>query len=490
MKGKSTFNIRDSFEVTKKKPEMGIDYEENADTFVIYNVPILAEMVQTYEDGYAYKKADEILKVNVDQIPLTLVEDEPTHPEAIVNSNTYGKRNVIVGYMSEPVRAKDKKSLTKRYADFVLYNTPKIQALKDEYIAGNYVDTSVGFEFNKDVTPGEFLDQKYDYIQRDIKLDHNAILIDIYGNKGIGRMPSPIGGIGADSITCDQKIKGVIDKIKSQLKTDNPDLVNNDIISLIDSDLWDLAWLENPLTSPNDNQRQLIELSDDLIKSNKDVNDNNVYSVISNNLWRMRTKDSVSSDNIKSVKDAITRFEKVTLNSDTKKQFQDHLFNHLDKYNKGENNMANDELQKKYDALVIDNDALKKKVADSKDAGIQSKLDSAVSDSAKIKVDLKDTQDKLKVSEDALKVFTDKEDEAFSKVKEAVDEKYKDVLDGAEMQKDWYQKKFDEMNKAKGNKENSRDIGSDMLRGVESAKNEAGRINTYLGKDKTKDKKN
>ena len=181
-----------------KVPVKDVDYIETVDTFTIFNVPILATMTQQYSDGIALKDTEEILKVEVDQVPLTLVDYAPTHPNHLVKSNTFEKKDVIVGMMSEPSMSKTR-SPTKRYADFILFKTPKINALIDAYLSGSYIDTSIGFYSENDHTPGEFLGQKYDYIQRNIKLDHNTILIDRNGNRSTGRMPSPIGGIGADS---------------------------------------------------------------------------------------------------------------------------------------------------------------------------------------------------------------------------------------------------------------------------------------------------
>lgn len=226
---------KDTIRFSGKVPVKGKHFEETEDTFTIFDVPILAEMVQYYPGkGNAYKKADEILKVEVNNIPLTIVDNSPTHPDHLAGLNTLGKRDVVVGYMSEPSKTESKKSDTKRYADFVLYNTPKIDALKREYLAGNFIDTSIGFMSEDDETPGEFLGMKYDFIQTNIVLDHNAILIDRNGNFGIGRMPSPIGGIGADSIDINHggKIK-MSEELQKQV--DSLTKVNEELKKELDS---------------------------------------------------------------------------------------------------------------------------------------------------------------------------------------------------------------------------------------------------------------
>jgi ATP-dependent Lon protease len=182
------------------KPVKDVDYVETDSTFTILNVPILAEMVQYYTGyGYALKANDEIQKVDVTNVPLTMVDEEPTHPEHLAELKSEEKARVTVGYMSEPSRPKEDRSATKRYADFILYKTPKGRVVIDTYLGGKLIDTSIGFKSREDYTPGMWNGQKYDFVQRDIVLDHNAILIDRAGNIGVGRMPTPIGGIGADS---------------------------------------------------------------------------------------------------------------------------------------------------------------------------------------------------------------------------------------------------------------------------------------------------
>lgn len=242
---RATDNLQ--IESLKKIPIPGIDYIETDDTFTIFNVPILAEMTQRYDEGIALKSADEILKVEVDNIPLTIVDHAPTHPKDLLEElDTLDKSEVQIGFMSEPSRPKATASDTKRYADFVFFQTPKIDALKEEYKDGKKIDTSIGFKFAYDWTPGELNGQKYDFIQTNITLDHNAVLISRDGNIGTGRMPSPIGGIGAD-----MKMKGKAKDLNSEataeiqamankINQDNPDMNLDDAYVLIQNQIWDL----------------------------------------------------------------------------------------------------------------------------------------------------------------------------------------------------------------------------------------------------------
>ena len=48
----------------------------------------------------------------------------------------------------------------------------------DKIKSGQLKDNSIGFSCDKDVTPGEFQGQKYDYVQRNICIDHLAAPIE------------------------------------------------------------------------------------------------------------------------------------------------------------------------------------------------------------------------------------------------------------------------------------------------------------------------
>lgn len=197
-----------------------IDYELTEDTILIHNVPIVAEMVQEYNDGYAYKPFDVIKNIEVEQVPLTLISDSPSHPDKHLEFMRSGeKAGTIVGFMTEPSKPKsgqDKQK--KRYADLVIYRTPKTKSLEEDIVSGEKIDTSIGFQFEQLDISGNFNGQNYDYIQSNIKLDHNALLIDANGNKGIGRMPNPIGGIGADEIKKNNEVNKKMEKDPKKLQ--------------------------------------------------------------------------------------------------------------------------------------------------------------------------------------------------------------------------------------------------------------------------------
>jgi Uncharacterized protein conserved in bacteria (DUF2213) len=75
----------------------------------------------------------------------------------------------------------------------------------DKIRTGQLKNNSIGFSCDKDVTPGEFQGQKYDYVQRNICIDHLAAPIEQ------GRCPSPYCGINVDSVEDDKPIVEVND---------------------------------------------------------------------------------------------------------------------------------------------------------------------------------------------------------------------------------------------------------------------------------------
>lgn len=56
-------------------------------------------------------------------------------------------------------------------------------------------DVSIGFVYTEDWTPGEWNGQKYDFIQRDIVINHVAVGVPK------GRCPSPLCGLSVDMAT-------------------------------------------------------------------------------------------------------------------------------------------------------------------------------------------------------------------------------------------------------------------------------------------------
>lgn len=203
------------------------DFEVSDKAVTIFNVPLTGEIVQPYSDGVAYKPAEEILAVDVKNTPISflhpskLVDNMPTEQAA---DNTYGM-------LKKPSlkRKKSKISKDKLYSDMIIFrNDAKVDMLINKLERGEGVDVSIGFRYKQDNTPGSFDGQNYDYIQRNIELDHLAILMDDQGFIHQGRASFQAGyGIGNDSrdekmsnekiVQDNAEMKVQIDSIKSEM---------------------------------------------------------------------------------------------------------------------------------------------------------------------------------------------------------------------------------------------------------------------------------
>lgn len=178
--------------------KVSIDYSEidskiirDDDEWLVKPIVIAAEIVQEYEDGKAYKAADELKEMYeyakiAGSKPIKVLEHPGVDTDYLLkrNSDTYG-----------------------RVENFRVETTPRFRIIADgwwnkkvtpkeviEDIRSNKMrDCSIGFTFTPDNTSGEWNGQHYDYKQTHIFLDHVAAPIPA------GRCPGPVCGIGYDS---------------------------------------------------------------------------------------------------------------------------------------------------------------------------------------------------------------------------------------------------------------------------------------------------
>lgn len=172
--------------------------DETDDEIIIRDVVIAREIVQPYDiDGekkLAYKPGDELktaawtaerMRITMDQHPLTVVID---------------RVDLIHGYMADVHFVKNLKDMkTKRpmargiRCDLHFFKK-QISAQKQEDIKNlKHRDVSIGFFYDADETPGKWNGNDYDFVQRNICIDHLA------GPIPKGRCGMPYCGIGADS---------------------------------------------------------------------------------------------------------------------------------------------------------------------------------------------------------------------------------------------------------------------------------------------------
>ena len=179
------------------------------DELLGYPTIIASEIVQQYEDGYAYKPADALEQMAntanlIGARPVKILE----HPGADTNylllkekdvhgvvKNFQFVKNLIDNKTKRPCRRGVK-------ADVYWFKNRVDNDTLEAIRKGSMLDVSIGFTFDREDTSGEFEGQHYDYIQRNLFLDHLAAPIPS------GRCPGPICGIGYDSsmIQLDAKI--------------------------------------------------------------------------------------------------------------------------------------------------------------------------------------------------------------------------------------------------------------------------------------------
>ena len=157
---------------------------------------IASEIVHKYGDGSAYKPADELEKATwtADGVRVKIL----SHP----SGNAITQRSDINGRVSNPRFRRDlndpKTNRPMRRgieADVTWYKDKTPADVIEQIRDGKLHDCSIGFTCTQDWTPGEFNGAKYDYVQRDICIDHLAAPI------AQGRCPSPYCGVSVDAVT-------------------------------------------------------------------------------------------------------------------------------------------------------------------------------------------------------------------------------------------------------------------------------------------------
>ena len=169
--------------------------EDKGDYLLIKNVVACREIVQPYEDGKAYKPADELEKTY-----WTLDgrwAKYGNHPDSVLIMSI----NDVNGQTINPRFVKNlKDAKTKRpngrgtLVDLKVFKDHISEKDLKDLAEGKKPNVSIGFTYDKDETPGEWGGDAYDYVQRNIFMDHLA-----FGTPK-GRCPYPLCGIGADTV--------------------------------------------------------------------------------------------------------------------------------------------------------------------------------------------------------------------------------------------------------------------------------------------------
>jgi len=231
----------DDIEAFLQGPGLFEDFELNIDNaktdtgiegakYIIPIVPMRA-MVQEYVDGFALKCYEELEKATPQLEGLPYIMD---HPNYVMGKTKKDQKQL--GYVTQPEwndNLKQSEALLVVTADIDLKDLPK--------------PMSIGFDADYDWTDGEYEGQHYDYVQRNIKLDHLAAV-------EAGRCPYPACGLNTvDNPTADGRTDVRGDKNKGGVKVE----------AVKDMSL-------DALADENKSVRKLRELNTDLEKKLKD----------------------------------------------------------------------------------------------------------------------------------------------------------------------------------------------------------------------------
>ena len=180
-----------AFDKAKIEPKI---IEETDDHFTMPCI-IAREMVQPYADIKFLKAPEELEKAawTAEGRWVTLHQ----HPETalIMRSADIKGRIVNVNFVKDLVDVKTSRPMDRGIKSQVQFFKKKMtQVEQDEIKQGIKPDVSIGFTYTEDMTPGEWRGQHYDGVQRNIFIDH------LVAGADLGRCPSPLCGVGLDSI--------------------------------------------------------------------------------------------------------------------------------------------------------------------------------------------------------------------------------------------------------------------------------------------------
>jgi hypothetical protein len=170
---------------------------------IFHDIVIAREIIHQYEDGWAYKPAQELENAAWTAEGRWVMIG--SHPETGIMSSRsdISGRTVNVRFTKSLTDPKTERPNNRGIlADLEVFDSRVDQTMLMEMKSGTRRDVSIGFFFDQDAVPGTIKDEKhplngtaYDYVQRNIMIDHTAAALDT----GSGRCAFPACGIGADA---------------------------------------------------------------------------------------------------------------------------------------------------------------------------------------------------------------------------------------------------------------------------------------------------
>lgn len=168
--------------------------------FLVMPAVIASEIVHEYPEGMAYKPGDELEKAawTAEGRWVKIL----SHPDSALLqrvTDIYGKIE-NVKFAKDLLEPKTKRPMRRGIkADIKWFKNRVPEDVITKIREGTLRDVSIGFTYEEDKTPGEWNGQKYDYVQRNIFIDHVAAPIEA------GRCPGPVCGIAVDSVIQNDK---------------------------------------------------------------------------------------------------------------------------------------------------------------------------------------------------------------------------------------------------------------------------------------------
>jgi hypothetical protein len=156
------------------------------------NAVITKVGVYPYPDGRAFKSRMELIKATptARNAKITIMD----HPDSMVVMS----QSQIYGTVEKPFFERDRIRAT---LNFDKYVTPT--RFLTDVRKGDLKDVSIGFYYQPDWTPGQWNGQSYDYVMRDIVIDHVAAGVTK------GRCSYPTCGIGVDGVGVDTLMRRI-----------------------------------------------------------------------------------------------------------------------------------------------------------------------------------------------------------------------------------------------------------------------------------------
>lgn len=176
------------------------------DDYLVMPAVIASEIIHKYDNGLAYKSADELQKATetareIGTLPVTILK----HPDTgllVRGSDVYGRAENI-RFRKDLMDPKTKRPMRRgTSADIRWFKKRMPETVLAAIYDKSMMDVSIGFTYEEDQTPGEWNGEKYDYAQKNIWLDHVA------GPVEAGRCPSPMCGIGVDAVLGQTRVAG------------------------------------------------------------------------------------------------------------------------------------------------------------------------------------------------------------------------------------------------------------------------------------------